>query len=50
MGVPGKAIDFNNWCGKTERNRGHPLHFKISELYVDIKLVLATFLRFSAAL
>ncbi len=49
-GVSEADINFNNRWGNAQRIRGRHLKFKMSELYVDIKLAVQTYLRFSSSL
>ncbi len=49
-GVSEADINFNNRWGNAQRIRGRHLKFRMSELYVDIKLAMQTYLRFSSSL
>ncbi len=49
-GVSESDINFNNRWGNTQRIRGRHVNFKMSELYVDLKLAVQTYLRFSSSL
>ncbi len=49
-GVKESDINFNNRWGNAQRIRGRNIKFKMSELYVDLKLAVQTYLRFSSSL